>query len=86
MKTLDSLSSEVHRQGVGVSKNSAKVIDPSHEGITILGEFSPWLFFPKVLQRTVFFYVGLNYVLRGVVTIRPFTLTIQPCTARQDCV
>ena len=65
LKTLDSLSSELHRQGVGVSKNSAKVIDPSHEDIfwasSLLGYSSP-----KVLQRTVFFYVGLNFVLRGV--------------------
>ena len=65
LKTLDSLSSELHRQGIGATKNSAKVIDPKHEDVfwqkSLLG-FST----PKVLQHTVFFYVGLNFVLRGV--------------------
>ena len=65
LKTLDSLSSDLHRQGVGAVKQSAKVIDPVHEGVFwqkgLLG-YSP----PKILQRTVFFYVGLNFVLRGV--------------------
>ena len=64
-KTLDSLSSDMHRQGIGATKNSAKVIVPEHEGIfwqkLLLGYSTP-----KVLQRTVFFYVGLNFVLRGV--------------------
>ncbi len=50
LKTLDSLSSELHRQGVGVSKNSAKVIDPSHEDIlwasSLLGYSSPKVILP----------------------------------------
>ena len=33
LKTLDSLSSKLHRQGVGAVKQSAKVIDPKHEDI-----------------------------------------------------
>ena len=65
LKTLDTLCSDLHRQGIGATKNSAKVIEPIHEDIFwqkgLLG-FST----PKVLQRTVFFYVGLNFVLRGV--------------------
>ena len=65
IKTLDSLSSDLHRQGVGAVKHSAKVIDPKHEDVFwregLLGYSSP-----KVLQRTVFFYVGLNFVLRGI--------------------
>ena len=65
LKTLDSLSSDLHRQGVGAVKQNAKVIDPVHEGVFwqkgLLGHSSP-----KILQRTVFFYVGLNFVLRGV--------------------
>ena len=32
-KTLDSPSSELHRQGVGAVKQSVKVIDPKHEDI-----------------------------------------------------
>ena len=47
------------------NKDCAKVIEPIHEDIFwqkgLLG-FSR----PKVLQRTVFFYVGLNFVSRGV--------------------
>ena len=49
-KTLDSLSTDLHRQGVGAVKQSAKVID---EGVFwrkgLLGYSSP-----KVLQCTVF--------------------------------
>ena len=63
--TLDSLSSDLHRQGIGAVKRSAEVIDPQHEDVFwregLLGYSSP-----KVLQPTVFFYVGLNFVLRGV--------------------
>ena len=65
LKTLNSLSSELHRSGVGVIKNSAKVIEIEHERLFwekgLLGMLTP-----KILQRTVFFYVGLNFVLRGV--------------------
>ena len=65
LKTLDSLSSELHRGGVGATKNSAKVIELEHESLFwekgLLGMSTP-----KILQRTVFFYVGLNFVLRGV--------------------
>ena len=65
LKTLDSLSSELHSQGIGATKNSAEVIDPKHEDIfwekSLIGDATP-----KVIQRTVFFYVGLNFVLRGV--------------------
>ena len=65
LKTLDSLSSELHRSGVGAIRNSAKVIEIEHERIFwekgLLGMSTP-----KILQRTVFFYVGLNFVLRGV--------------------
>ena len=65
LKTLDSLSNKLHRQGVGAVKQSAKLIDPKHEDIfwqkALLGYSSP-----KILQHMVFFYVGLNIVLRGV--------------------
>ena len=58
-KILDSLSSELHCSGVGVAKNSDKVIEVEHEKLFwekgLLGISTP-----KVLQCTVFFYVGLN--------------------------
>ena len=64
LNTLDSLSSNLHRDGVGVTKDSAPVISFDHEDLFwkkgLLGFSSP-----KVLQHTVFFYVGLNFVLRG---------------------
>ena len=64
-KTLDSLSSDLHRQEVGAEKQSVKVIDLKHEDIFwqkgLLGYSSP-----KSLQCTVFFYTGLHFVLRGV--------------------
>ena len=65
LKTLDSLSCELHKQGVGVVKHNAKVIDLEHEAIfwekSLLGYSTP-----KILQHTVFFYVGLHFALRGV--------------------
>ena len=65
LKTLDSVSCELHKEGIGAVKNSAKVIDPGHEKTfwekLLLGTSTP-----KILQRTVFFYVGLNFALRGV--------------------
>ena len=65
VNTLDSVSSKLHSEGVGVSKDSAVVIDVKHEDLFwekgLLGYSTP-----KVLQVTVFFYVGLNFVLRGV--------------------
>ena len=64
IKTLDSLSSSLHRH-IGATRNSAKIITTEHEDTfwqkSLLGVSTP-----KVLQRTVFFYVGLNFVLRGV--------------------
>ena len=65
LKTLDSLSCELHKAGIGAIKQSAKVIDEGHEIVFwekhLLGYGTP-----KILQRTVFFYVGLHYALRGV--------------------
>ena len=63
--TLDSVCSELHRSGVGTSRNSARVISAEHEALFwekgALGSTSP-----TVLQHTVFFYVGMQCVLRGV--------------------
>ena len=63
--TLDSVCSELHRTGVGVTRNSARVILTEDEALFwekgLLGTSSP-----IVLQHTVFFYVGMQFVLRGV--------------------
>ncbi len=63
--TLDTLTSNLHREGLGVTKNSAIVISSEHEDLfwekDVLGFKSP-----KALQRAVFYSVGLQFVLRGV--------------------
>ena len=65
IKTLDTVSSGLHKDGVGATKNSAPIIDATHEDLFwergLLGLSSP-----KTLQQTMFYYVGLNFVLRGV--------------------
>ena len=65
LKTLDFQSCNLHREGIGAEKQSAKVISSEHEASfwekNLLGYSTP-----KILQRTVFFYVGLNFALRGV--------------------
>ena len=65
LKTLDSVSSNLHRDGIGVYKDSANVITADHEQLFwdrgLLGMTSP-----KQLQETAFFYMGLNFVLRGI--------------------
>lgn len=65
MNTLDTVSSSLHKDGIGVTKNSATVISLANENMFwekgVLGYSTL-----KILQVTVFFYVGLNYVLRGV--------------------
>ena len=63
--TLDSGSSDLHRQGVGATHKSAAVISVEDETCfwekSVMGTSSP-----VVLQNTVFFYLGLHFVLRGV--------------------
>ena len=63
--TLDTVTSSVHRQGIGATSKSALVISSEHEKIfwdkALLGYDHP-----KTLQRRVFFCIGLNFVLRGV--------------------
>ena len=64
-KTLDIISSTLHREGVGANKKHAAVIEVDHEQVYwdkgLLGYSSP-----RILQKTVFFYTGLHYALRGV--------------------
>ena len=63
--TLDVVSSTLHREGIGVQKKHAAVIEADHEKKfwekALLGYSSP-----RILQRTVFFYVGMHFALRGV--------------------
>ena len=63
--TLDSITSELHRTGFGVTKKNAEVISVDLEDLCwkkgSLGTSSP-----TVLQHTVFFYIGMQFVLRGV--------------------
>ena len=62
LKTLDSVSSDLHHQGIGANRNSSPVIDSRDENLFWgnLG-YCP----AKVLQCTVFFYIGLNFILWG---------------------
>lgn len=65
LKTLDFVSSDLYRQGVGATKHSAPIISQEHKewlwkkGLLELSS-------PKVFQRTVLYYIGLNFALQGV--------------------
>jgi len=77
---LDAMCSDLHRQRIGATKNSAKVIELDHEDIFwqkgLFGFSSP-----KILQCTVFFYIGFNFVLRGVQeNYDPNSITVYPYT------
>ena len=56
--TLDRVTSDLHRDGVGVMRKSALVISFEHENLfwekQLLGYHTP-----KALQRAVFFLLGL---------------------------
>ncbi len=60
--TLDSVTSSLHRQGIGAEKHSALVISYDHEKVfwekRLLGYDTP--------KTLLFFGIGLNFVLRGV--------------------
>ena len=80
----------MHRQGVGATKNSAKVIEAKHEDLfwekSLLGYSTP-----KLLQRTVFFYVSMNFALRGVqeqddLVLSQFVLTPSDISMYNSCV
>ncbi len=63
--TLDVVSSTLHREGVGAERKSASVITIEHETLFwemgLLGFSSP-----RILQKSVFFYLGLHFALRGI--------------------
>ena len=85
LKILDTLTSELNRQGIGATKNSAKVIEAEHEDlfweISLLGYSTP-----KLLQRTVFLCWPELCTQRSARTARPSSLTICPYTIRYKCV
>ena len=65
MLTMDSLSSDLHSKGIGAQQRSAEIITIEDEDLFwakgSLGSESP-----QMLQHTVFFYIGLQFCLRGV--------------------
>ena len=65
MLTMDSLSSDLHSKGIGAQRRSTEIITIEDEDLFwakgSLGSESP-----QMLQHTVFFYIGLQFCLRGV--------------------
>ena len=59
---MDTVSSDLHKDGVGAGKYFAPIINPKHEDLRGLPGFSS----PKVLQHPVFFIIGMNFVLQGI--------------------
>ena len=61
MMTLDSVCSELHKDGIGVVRKSAMVISPEHDNAfwkqDLLGESSP-----RVLRLTVFSMLECTFV------------------------
>ena len=60
LRTLDSVTYKLHKDGVGVVKHSARVITVEHEDVFwekgVLGYSTP-----RTLQRMTFFYIGFNF-------------------------
>ena len=63
--TLDSMSSELHKKGIGAARNSASVITEEDEN-TLWAKGALGTSSPQILQHTIFFYIGLHFCLRGV--------------------
>ena len=64
MHTLDTISSDLHRQGIRAQHKHASVITVDDENVLWeQGKFGDTS--PRVLQHTVFFYCGLQFCLRG---------------------
>jgi hypothetical protein len=63
--TLDSVTSGLHRQGIGATWKSVPIISREHKMLFwekgLLGSENP-----KSFQTAVFFCIGLHFVLRGV--------------------
>ena len=65
MHTLDSVSSELHLEGIGGQRKSSSVITYGYKIVLwekgLLGDDSP-----KALQHTVFCYAAMQFYLRGI--------------------
>ena len=62
---MDSISSELHKKGIGAQHKSASVITDEDEDM-LWAKGSLGTSSPRTLQHTVFFYIGLQFCLRGV--------------------
>ena len=63
--TMDSVSSELHKKGIGTEHKHAAVIATEEED-ALWAAGSLGTSTPLSLQHTVYFYVGLQFCLRGV--------------------
>ena len=74
LNTIDSVSSELHKKGVGSQQKQGEVITREDEDTLwnkgILGQSTP-----QMLQHTIFVYVGLQFCLRGVQEQYDLTIT-----------
>ena len=65
MRTLDSVSSDLHWEGVDAQRKSASVITYEDENVLrekgLLGDD-----LPRVSQHTVFYYAGMQFCLKGI--------------------
>ena len=65
MRTLNSVSSELHHEGIGPQRKIASVITYKDENALwergLLGDDSP-----RILQHTVFYYAGMHFCSRGI--------------------
>ena len=65
MHTFDSVSSDLHWEGVDAQRKSASVITYEDENVLwekgLLGDDSP-----RVSEHTVFYYAGMQFCLKGI--------------------
>ena len=66
-RTLDSVCSKLHSEGVGASKKSASIISITDEDLFWDGGIVSYDS-PQSLQNMVFFYAGLHEVFKSIVT------------------
>ena len=71
--TLDLVRSSLHRESVGAVRKSAPIIEVEHESLfwkmKLLSYSSP-----RILQKTVFFYVGLHLFVFHLILL--FTILV----------